>query len=324
MAEQFQSSRPHADEQGARATPVSDSRMTVSDPDDDHLSAVREQASKRVTWVSVGVNLVLSTVQVIVGYFSRSQGLIADGIHSLSDLVADLVVLMAIRFGKDPADEDHHYGHQRYENIASLVLGLLLVVVGGGMIWTAINKLQHPQLIPDVHSAALWVACGALLGKELLFRYMLKVGEDVRSSMLIANAWHARSDALSSLVVAVGIVGNLMGYPLMDPLAAMVVGMMILKMGGEFAWEALQDLADRSASEEETAAIRDTILATPGISGVHALRTRKSGDMIIVDAHLEIDGQLSVQEGHDIALTALQNVMSKHRVLQMMTHVDPV
>lgn len=302
----------------------SNAYLTVKDTDDDELSAKREAASKKVTWVSVIVNVILSALQITVGLLSKSQGLVADGIHSLSDLVADFVVLIAIKFGKNPADDDHHYGHQRYENVASMILGLLLVVVGAGMIWTAVGKLQHPDLIPQVHKQALVVAVLALCAKELLFRYMLKVGEQVRSTMLIANAWHARSDALSSLVVGIGIIGNLMGFPLMDPLAALVVGIMILKMGAEFMWESLQDLTDRSASPEETQAIQATILATEGVSGVHALKTRKSGDMIIVEAHLEINGQLTVQQGHDIALHALHNVMAKHRVLHMATHVDPV
>lgn len=297
---------------------------TLDENDNEQLAKQREQAGKRVTWVSVIVNVVLSTVQIVVGIFSKSQGLAADGIHSLSDLVSDFVVLLAIHFGKNPADDDHHYGHQRYENLASMVLGLLLLVVGVGMVWTAIHKLQAPETIPQVHAIALGVALLALVSKEILFRYMLKVGKSVRSSMLIANAWHARSDAASSLVVAAGIVGNLMGYPLTDPLAALIVGLMIIKMGWGFTWESIQDLTDRAADEAETIAIRDEILATPGISGVHALKTRKSGDMIIVDAHLEIDGNLSVREGHDIALLARQNVMARHRVLHMMTHVDPV
>ena len=174
-----------------------------------------------------------------------------------------------------------------------------------------------------VHVVALWVAVGALATKELLFRYMLLVAKRIKSSMLVANAWHARSDAASSLVVSVGIIGNLAGYPILDPIAALIVGFMVARMGWEFAWDALHDLMDRGIDEQEVAAIRRTLVETPGVIGVHDIRTRKMGDMIVVDAHLEVDATISVEAGHDIAVVARQRVMQRHRVLNLMTHVDP-
>ncbi|MBA5690591.1 cation diffusion facilitator family transporter [Rugamonas apoptosis] len=288
-----------------------------------HSVQERAAAASRSTWVSVAINLVLSSLQVGVGVFSRSQGLIADGIHSLSDLVADFVVLFASHHSKKDADQDHPYGHQRFETAASLVLGLLLLGVGVGMLWSAIAKLQKPDAIPQVHVAALWVAAAALVAKETLFRYMLAVATRVKSSMLVANAWHARSDAASSLVVGIGIAGNLMGYPILDPIAALIVGFLISKMGWEFGWDALHDLMDRAADELEVEAIRSTLLETPGVSGVHDVRTRKMGDLIVVDAHLEVDAMLTVEQGHDIAVVARQRVLQRHRVLNLMTHVDP-
>ena len=170
---------------------------------------------------------------------------------------------------------------------------------------------------------SLWVALAALVAKELLFRYMLAVAKRVKSSMLVANAWHARSDAASSLVVSVGIVGNLMGYPILDPIAALIVGFMVAKMGWSFGWDALHDLMDRAVDEAETAAIRATIADTPGVKAVHDIRTRKMGDMIVADAHIEVDAQLTVEAGHDIAVEARRRVMQRHRVLNLMTHVDP-
>jgi cation diffusion facilitator family transporter len=293
------------------------------DHDAEHSPAERAAAASRSTWVSVAVNLALSVTQITVGILSKSQGLIADGIHSLSDLVADFVVLIASHHSNKAADEDHPYGHQRFETAASLVLGVLLLVVGVGMLWSAFHKLEAPETVQTVHVAALWVAGAALIAKELLFRYMLSVAKHVKSSMLVANAWHARSDAASSLVVGVGIMGNLAGYPILDPIAALIVGLMVAKMGWEFGWEALHDLMDRSANEQEVAAIRQTLLETPGVSGVHDVRTRKMGDMIVVDAHIEVDATLTVEVGHDIAVAARQRVMQRHRVLNLMTHVDP-
>ena len=284
----------------------------------------RARAASRSTWVSVGVNVALSTAQILAGVFAHSQALIADGIHSLSDLLSDFVVLLARRQSNKAADIDHPYGHQRFETAASLALGALLLAVGVGMLWSAIVKLESPSQVPPVHLIALWVSLAALVSKELLFRYMLTIAQRVKSSLLVANAWHARSDAASSLVVSIGIVGTLLGYPILDPIAALIVGFMVSRMGWSFAWEALSDLVDRAADDEEVAAIRKTLLHTPGVLGVHDLRTRKMGDMIVVDAHLEVLATLSVEAGHTITVSARQRVLDKHRVLSLMTHVDPV
>jgi len=296
----------------------------ADDPEDaDHSPAERAAAASRSTWVSVGVNLVLTAIQITVGVLAKSQGLIADGIHSLSDLVADFVVLFANHHSQKDADADHPYGHHRFETAASLVLGVLLLVVGLGMLWSAARKLEAPETVQTVHVIALWVAGGALVAKELLFRYMLAVAKRVKSSMLVANAWHARSDAASSLVVGIGIAGNLAGYPILDPIAALIVGFMVTKMGWGFGWDALHDLMDRAVDEQEVAAIRQTLLETPGVSDVHDVRTRKMGDMIVVDAHIEVDAAITVEAGHDIAVAARARVLQRHRVLNLMTHVDP-
>ncbi len=288
-----------------------------------HTAALRAAAAARSTWVSVVVNLVLSATQIVVGLLARSQGLVADGLHSLSDLIADFVVLFANRHSQKDADEGHPYGHQRFETAASLVLGLLLLAVGAGMLWSAFLKLEEPDKVPQVHVAALYVAAAALVAKEALFRYMLGVAKRVKSSMLVANAWHARSDAASSLVVGIGIAGNLAGYPILDPIAALIVGFLVAKMGFGFAWDALHDLTDSSVDDGEVEAIRKTLTGTPGVRNVHDLRTRKMGDMIMVDAHLEVDAMLTVEAGHDIAVLARQRVMQRHRVLNLMTHLDP-
>lgn len=296
----------------------------ADDPEDSTCTAAeRAAAGARSTWVSVAVNVALSSLQITVGVLATSQGLIADGIHSLSDLVADFVVLFAGHHGAKEADAEHPYGHQRFENAASMTVGVLLLAVGAGMAWSAVTKLHDPHSIPMVHGVALAVAASALIAKEILFRYMLKIATRVKSSMLVANAWHARSDAASSLVVGVGIAGNLAGYPLLDPVAALIVGLMIVKMGWQFGWSALHALMDRGVDEQELAAIIATLAGTPGVMGVHDVRTRKMGDMIVVDAHIEVDATIPVEAGHDIAVAARRNVMERHRVLSLMTHVDP-
>lgn len=294
----------------------------IEDHEEDSID--KQEAAQKSTLVSVVINIALTISQVVAGVISGSQGLIADGIHSLTDLVADFVVLFANHHSAKEADDDHHYGHQRYETAASLFLGVSLLVVGLGMLWKAGEKIIDPVAPGQIQIMALYVALGSLVAKELLFRYMLSVAERVRSSMLIANAWHARSDAASSLAVAVGIGGALLGYPILDSVGALVVGLMVAKAGWRFSWDALHDLMDRAVSEEEHQKIEAIIKSTEGVKGFHDLRTRKMGDMILVDVHIEVDRHLSVQVGHDVALNARNQIMKELPVLDVMTHIDPV
>ncbi|MDB5989312.1 MAG: cobalt transporter [Herbaspirillum sp.] len=281
-------------------------------------------AGRRSTLVSVAVNITLTMAQAVAGIYSGSQALIADSIHSLSDLISDFVVLFAGRHSQKAADADHAYGHLRYENAASLMLGVLLLLVGAGMLWSAVLKIQAPHSSAPVHVLALWVALAALVIKESLFRYMFAVATRLRSGMLMANAWHARSDAASSLVVALGIGGNLLGFTKLDPIAALIVGLMVSRMGLKFFWNALQDLMDRAVSAPESEAIEQTLRNTPGILGVHDLRTRKMGDLISVDVHLEVNALLTVAQGHEILQEAEQRVRAQHNVLDVLTHMDPL
>jgi cation diffusion facilitator family transporter len=283
----------------------------------------RFAAAKKSTWVSIFINLVLTVLQVVAGYFGRSQSLMADGLHSLSDLLADVMVLFANRHGNRHADDDHPYGHARIETAATLILGVALAALGVALLVAAGIRLQHPEQVQAVHPFTIWIGLAALAAKEGMFRYMLAVAKRVRSQMLIANAWHARSDAASSLVVVVGIAGNLMGYTFLDLVAAAVVGVMIAHMGSKFALEAMAELIDTGLSAEEVAAIRATLLATPGVCSLHELRTRKMADNALVDAHIIVDSKISVSEGHFIAESARQAVLREHHVMDVMVHIDP-
>ena len=292
--------------------------------DSDVDSSGKQQAAQKITWVSIAVNIALTVSQVFAGIWSGSQGLIADGIHSLADLVSDFVVLLANQHSGKDADADHHYGHQRYETAASLFLGLSLLVVGVGMLLKAGERIIEPVFAGPIPITALYVALGSLVTKELLFRYMLSIAKRVRSSMLVANAWHARADAASSLVVSVGIVGALFGYPILDAVGALIVGLMVAKTGAQFSWDSLNDLMDRAASKEEHQQILEIITSTPGVQGCHDLRTRKMGDMILVDVHIEVDANATVRVGHDIAFMAANRVTELMPVLNVMTHIDPI
>lgn len=283
----------------------------------------KHEVARRTTWVSVAVNSVLVVLQIVVGVFAHSQALIADGIHSLADLVSDFVVLLANRHSGAKPDADHNYGHSRYETVASLFLGALLIAVGVGMLVRAGTRIMNLGDIPPLHMSALFVALLVLVSKEGLFRYMLREAQRVRSAMLIANAWHARSDAASSLVVALGIVGSLAGVRLLDPIAAAIVGFMVARMGWVFGWDALQDLSDRALDEAAAADLRALLMGTPGVLDVHEMRTRKTGDLALVDAHILVDPLISVSEGHYIAETARSRLLTDSRVLDALIHVDP-
>ncbi|NYT79108.1 cation transporter [Alcaligenaceae bacterium] len=289
-----------------------------------HNSLERQAAGRRSTLVSVAVNIVLSVLQLLIGIFAHSQALIADALHSFSDLVSDGVVLVANQHSQKAPDADHPHGHLRFETAASLSIGLILLAVGIGLLWNSLTKLQNPAAIPEVHGIALAVALVALVAKEGLFRYMLRVAKRVRSSMLAANAWHARSDAASSLVVAVGIVANLAGLHLADPLAALIVGLMVARMGWKFTYASFHDLVDGSVDQETVERIHEQLVGTPGVQGIHDLKTRRSGDMILVEVDLEMDGQLTIAQGHAIAVRARERVMAHEHVLDVMTHFDPV
>lgn len=283
----------------------------------------RFAAGQRITWISIGVNVVLTAMQVIVGLLAHSMALISDAMHTLSDIIADGFVLWANRKGAEAADAEHPYGHGRFETAASLVLGLLLIATGVGILASAAGRLQDVGSLPAVGEWAMWAALITLVGKESLFRYMLAVAERVRSPMLVANAWHARADALSSLVVAAGIGGALLGFPMADAVAASVVGLMIIKTGGGFAWEAIRELMDEGLATEEVAAIRATLLATPGVTDLHDLRTRRMGHRVLVDVHLEVDGNITVRAGHAIGEHARHRTLADHpEVLDVLVHLD--
>lgn len=284
----------------------------------------KRKVANKSTWISVIVNFFLVIFQIVVGLFSKSSGLIADGLHTLADMFSDLLVLITSKKSLNPPDDDHNYGHYRYENAVGLFLGLLLLFVGCAMIWSAGKKLDSADEIATVHITALYASIICLAVKELLFRYLLNIAKRAKSSLLMANAWHARSDAASSLIVAIGIIFNLLGYHSFDLIAAIIVGVMILKMGWSFSYEAIHALTDKAADTDEVEKIKKIILETPGVINVHDLRTRKVGDSIIADVHIEVKGDLTVAEGHAIAVEARNRVMRSSRVLNLMTHIDPV
>lgn len=283
----------------------------------------RYREASRATWISAVLNLALTVAQLIVGWLAHSQSLIAHGLHSFSDLLSDFLVLYANRKGSHPADREHPYGHARVETAATLILGASLAVIGFGILWEATLRLQQVAELPPVEMLALWVAIATAASKEVLFRYLLRVAERLRSPMLAANAWHTRADAASGLVVVVGIAGALMGWKFLDLLAAAIMGFMILRMGLKLAWESLQELIDTGLDKDKVEAIRQTLLDTPGVLGLHELRTRRMAHQALVDAHVLVDPRISVSEGHRLGEQARRRVLDAHpEVADVLVHID--
>ena len=283
----------------------------------------RYEAGRRVTLVSIGANLVLTLAQIVIGVIGNSQALVADGMHTLSDLITDFMVLFALKFGRKAADAEHPYGHGRIETAVTMLLGAILTAVAVGITLRAGMRLGAAEAFITPAVATLWVAVVTLFAKEALFHYTMRVAVRYDSNMLRANAWHHRSDAISSLIVVVGIGGSLFGFVYLDSVAAIIVAFMVAKVGVDLTWQALRELVDTALAQEDIEAIRRTILTTGGVKALHLLRTRRVGGRALVDVHIIVDERLSVSEGHQISETVRARLMNEiTRVADAMVHID--
>ena len=284
----------------------------------------RTVASKRATLASIIVNIFLSIGQVLLGIIGNSQALIADGIHTLSDLSTDALVLYAIWHGNKEADADHPYGHGRIETAATVFLGVVLAIVGAGIAINAALRLSEPESLLTPAPITLVMAIITILSKEGLYRYTIRIARRYESNILRANAWHHRSDAISSIIVLIGIGGSIMGLPYFDALAAIGLGMMIIRMGVTLSWDAIKELIDTALSREEVEAIRKAILGIDGVVDLHMLRTRLMGGRALVDVHLQVDGDISVSEGHQISENVRARTIKQFEsVDEVLVHIDP-
>ena len=289
----------------------------------DTSSVARYEASRRVTLVSVVWNLILTVAQIIIGFVGHSQALVADGLHTLSDFITDFMVLFALKHGRKDADQEHPYGHARIETAVTMILGIMLVVVGAGIAISAGIRLSSAQTFVIPSAITLWIAIITLGAKEWLYRYTMVVADRFDSNMLRANAWHHRSDALSSLIVAAGIGGSLLGFGYLDSVAALIVALMVVKVGGELAWQSLRELVDTGLGAEELESIRQVILSISGVKALHLLRTRRVGEQALADVHIIVDDHLSVSEGHQISEMVRATLITEIAPLaDVMVHID--
>ena len=279
---------------------------------------------RKVTLIGSVVDLLLGVVKIAVGWLAHSQALIADGLHSLSDLATDFVVLYAAKHSNREADEDHPYGHGRIETLATVGLGFTLIAVAFGIGYDATHRMNEPDLLLAPGFLALGIAFISVVSKEIIYQYTKNAALRLRSNMLMANAWHSRSDAISSVVVVIGIGGAMLGYPYFDAVAAIAVAVMIAKIGFDLVRDSSRELIDTALEPGAVDAIRDEISRVDGVRALHMLRTRRSGGDALVDLHVQVDPCISVSEGHQIGDTVRRRLMERiDEVTDVTVHIDP-
>lgn len=287
------------------------------------ITSSRYQRAKYVTLIGALVNTLLGFIKLIGGFWFHSNALVADGFHSLSDLFTDAMVLIASKYGSQDADEKHPYGHQRIETAATYILAILLIITGLAISGDAFNHLRthtydHPGL------PALPLAGLSIIANEVLFWYTRYVGESIGSNLIIANAWHHRSDAASSLIVLLGLIGTFAGFPMLDSTAALLVGLLIAKMGLDYGLKSIKELIDTGVDDNLRNEIITTIRETDGVDKIHQLRTRLMGSDVYVDVHVQVHPLISVSEGHFIAQHVhrrLKNMLPS--IKDVTVHIDP-
>ncbi len=268
-------------------------------------------------------NILLTIIKGVVGVLAQSQAMISDAFHSLSDILSTLVSYVAIKIAHRPADEDHHYGHGRAETVAAKIVGLLIIFTALGIGYRSVVLIREGGLVSP-QPLALWVALFSLLLKELMYRYSIVVGRSIGSKAVEADAKHHRSDALSSLVVVIGIAGARMGYPLLDPLAGLVVAIMILRLGGELYWDSISELVDTAPEEDKLQAIVKICQQTEGVIEVSEVKARRHGSQIYVDLKVCVNRMIPVVEGHGIAHRVAENVEGGVKgVKEVLVHINP-
>lgn len=284
----------------------------------------RYRETRKVTLIGSALDLLLGVGKIFIGFIDQSQALIADGVHSLSDLATDFMVLFAAKHGSREADEDHPYGHARIETMMTVALGLALIAIGLGLGYDAGRRLFSPDLLLHPGWMALVVASISIVSKEAIYHYTMHYARKLRSNLLRANAWHSRSDAISSVVVVVGVAGSMAGLDYLDAIAAIGVAIMIAKIGWDLSWNSMRELVDTALDAEKVESIREFIQTIDGVVDLHLLRTRRMGADALVDVHIQVDDHLSVSEGHQISETVRQKLIREFdEVSDVMVHIDP-
>ena len=291
----------------------------------------REDEIARVTLTGSVVNLLLVGMKAVAGIVGHSAAMISDAVHSLSDFVTDIVVLVFVRVSARPQDEDHDYGHGKYETLATLFIGLALAAAAVGIVVSGAGKLARwlqGEELPAPGRIALWAALASILAKELLFQFTRLKGKHLESKALEANAWHHRSDALSSVGTAIGIGGAIVlgsRWTVLDPLASIVVGAMLVKVAWDLLGPSFGELTDSSLPADTEREMLDIIRSVPGVEDPHNLRTRRIGNRIAAEVHIRLDGNLSLSEAHDKASEVERRFKDRFGAQShIIVHMEPI
>ncbi|OGT43393.1 MAG: cation diffusion facilitator family transporter [Gammaproteobacteria bacterium RIFCSPHIGHO2_12_FULL_40_19] len=284
---------------------------------------IKEKTILFVSLINAGVNTLLAILKIIIGKIGHSQALIADGIHSFSDLISDALVFVAARASVQHPDQEHPYGHQRIETITTIVIGLILFAVSATLLDEAILRLIHRTFEKPTTTVVI-AAIISIIANEWLFHYSRSRGEKINSNLLISNAWHKRSDVYISIIVLISVIGSIIGWPWLDAVGAIIIAILIIKMAIAMVWQSVQELIDHGVDEKTLAKIKKTINSVAGVRSIHQLRTRLHGNSIFVDLHIIVDPFISVSEGHHIGeevhLKLLKNIKNLNDVT---VHIDP-
>ena len=290
----------------------------------------REKQITRVTLIGSIVNLILTAIKITAGVVGKSGAMIADGIHSLSDLASDIVVLIFVPIAGKAKDKDHKYGHGKFETLATLVVSLILMFVAIRLVASSgksIISALSGNILPKPGYIALVAAIISIVSKEILYQYTALVARRTNSSVCKANAWHHRSDALSSIGSLLGIGGAVIlgnKWTILDPVAAVIIGLMILFVAIKMAKAPIEELMEKSLDEETEKMITDIILATEGVQNMHNLKTRRNGQSKIIDCHIRVKRTISIVEAHDIATNVEKNLKQKFgNETQTSIHIEP-
>ena len=290
----------------------------------------REKEIRKITLIGAVVNIVLTAVKIVAGVIGRSAAMIADGVHSLSDLLSDVVVLVFTHISSKGRDRDHSFGHGKFETLATLIVSLILVVVGGKLMAGGVQKIagvMNGETIPVPGRIALWAALASVIAKEILYWATMRIGSKVSSPVVIANAWHHRSDALSSIGALAGIGGAILlgeKWTILDPIASCCISIAIIVVAVKMALPSLSELLETSLPEAVEEDIKKTAAAVPGVEDIHNLQTRRNGISFIIDAHVVVDPAISVVQAHDIATAVEDALRSKYGPeTQISIHIEP-
>jgi cation diffusion facilitator family transporter len=283
----------------------------------------RYNATYRITIIGVIVNLILSFIKIIFGWLGQSHALIADGIHSLSDLASDAIVIFGAKTANQVADKDHPYGHGRIETIATVAMSILLIMVASKIIFDAIQHLMNPTLLLKSGILALITVIISIIAKLILYYQTITVAKNINSSLLHANAWHHLSDSFSSIIVLISIIGSMFGILWLDAIGAIGVGLMIFYIGIILAWNSIKELIDTGLDQEKIKQIEYLILKINEVKSLHDLRTRSMGGNVLVDVHILVENNISVSEGHKIADAVRIKLTTKMpEIMDVLVHID--